>query len=301
MATLFQNRWDATRREVDAWLDRLLPPAGQSPAVIHEAMRYSVFAGGKRLRAVLVAATAEALGCRHPERHVPGCAVELIHTYSLIHDDLPAMDDDDFRRGKPTSHKRFGEATAILAGDALLTYAFWLLARHPQGGEFAALRARLVEEMALAAGTPDGMVAGQVLDVASSAGAPDAERLREIHRLKTGAMIRGAVRCGALLGDAGGDILDGLTEYGEALGLAFQITDDLLDVTATREELGKTPGKDAAQSKLTFPAVHGLERSRAMARETVDRALAVLAGIGTGLADASFLRDLAVFVLERKH
>ncbi len=300
MTPVFQDRWEAARRDVDDWLDRLLPPAGQPPAGIHEAMRYSVFAGGKRLRAVLVAATAEALGCRHPERFVPGCAMELVHTYSLIHDDLPAMDDDDFRRGKPTSHKAYGEALAILAGDALLTHAFYLLARYPLGGELTALRARLAEEAALAAGTPHGMVAGQVLDIASCAGAPDAGRLHEIHRLKTGAMIRGAVRCGALLGGAGEDVLAGLTEYGEALGLAFQITDDLLDVTATREELGKTPGKDAAQAKLTFPAVYGMERSRTMARETVDRALAALAGLGAGIADASFMRELAVFVQERR-
>jgi geranylgeranyl diphosphate synthase type II len=297
----FKDRWDEARRETDGWLDRLLPPAGLPPPVIHEAMRYSVFAGGKRLRAVLVAATAEALGCRHPERFVPGCAVELIHTYSLIHDDLPAMDDDDFRRGKPTSHKVYGEALAILAGDALLTYAFYLLARFPQGEEFAGLRTRLAAEVALAAGTPDGMVAGQVLDIAASAEAPDGGRLHDIHRLKTGAMIRGAVRCGALLGGAGAAGLAALTEYGAALGLAFQITDDLLDVTATREELGKTPGKDAAQAKLTFPAVYGLERSRAMARETVERALAALDEADTGLADAGFLRDLAVFVLDRKH
>ena len=300
MAIDFQAAWQERKAQVDLWLDRLLPPGVAPPAVIHEAMRYSVFAGGKRLRAVLAVATADALGCRHPERFAPACALEMIHTYSLIHDDLPAMDDDDLRRGLPTSHKKFGEAVAILAGDALLTHAFLILARHPSGDESAALRSRIVEEIAAAAGTPLGMVAGQVLDISAPAGPPDAELLADIHRLKTGAMIRASVRTGALLGQADDAALQRLTEYSEAIGLAFQITDDILDVTSTREALGKTPGKDAAQHKLTFPAIHGVEKSRRLARETVEQALAALQALPSSV-DTGFLAETARYILNRQH
>jgi geranylgeranyl diphosphate synthase type II len=299
MAIDFHAAWQDRKAHVDAWLDRLLPPGGTPPAVIHEAMRYSVFAGGKRLRAVLAVATAEALGCRHPERFAPACALEMIHTYSLIHDDLPAMDDDDLRRGLPTSHKKFGEAVAILAGDALLTHAFLVLARHPAGEESAPLRGRIAGEIAEAAGTPLGMVAGQVLDITAPAGPPDAALLGDIHRLKTGAMIRASVRTGALLGRADEACLGRLTEYSEAIGLAFQITDDILDVTSTREALGKTPGKDAAQHKLTFPAIHGVEGSRKLAVETVDRALAALQDLPPPV-DAEFLAETARYILSRR-
>jgi geranylgeranyl diphosphate synthase, type II len=299
MAIDFQAAWQGRKTQVDAWLDRLLPPGGTPPAVIHEAMRYSVFAGGKRLRAVLAVATADALGCRHPERYAPACALELIHTYSLIHDDLPAMDDDDLRRGMPTSHKKYGEAVAILAGDALLTHAFLVLSRYPAGEESAPLRSRIAGEIAEAAGSPLGMVAGQVLDITAPAGPPDAELLTDIHRLKTGAMIRASVRTGALLGQPDETDLAHLTEYSEALGLAFQITDDILDVTSTREALGKTPGKDVAQHKLTFPAIYGVERSRKLAMETVERALAALAALPASV-NSEFLVETARYILSRR-
>ena len=299
MAIDFHAAWQERKVLVDAWLDRLLPPGSTPPAVIHEAMRYRVFAGGKRLRAVLAVATAEALGCGHPERFAPACALEMIHTYSLIHDDLPAMDDDDLRRGQPTSHKKFGEAVAILAGDALLTHAFLVLSRHPSGVEAALLRCRLAAEIAEAAGTPLGMVAGQVLDITAPAGPADSELLKDIHRLKTGAMIRASVRTGALLGQADEAVLGRLTEYSEAIGLAFQITDDILDVTSTREALGKTPGKDAAQHKLTFPAIYGLEESRKLAGETAEKALAALNALPPPV-DTAFLAETARYILNRR-
>ncbi|MBP7868044.1 MAG: polyprenyl synthetase family protein [Acidobacteria bacterium] len=287
------------KAEADGWLGRLLPGADEPPAVLHRAMRHSVFAGGKRLRAVLVASTAEALGFREPERFAPAAAVEMIHTYSLIHDDLPAMDDDDFRRGVPTCHKLFGEALAILAGDALLTLAFRVLALHPEGSAFEGVRARVVGEMALAAGTPAGMVAGQVLDITAPGGGGGVGLLREIHRLKTGALIRGSVRCGALLAGADGPVLDALTRYAEWLGMAFQVTDDILDETATREDLGKTPGKDARQAKLTYPSLFGLERSRELAAEFVGNAVGALDEIDDA-GDFAFLRHVARAVLDRR-
>jgi len=296
----FKRQWEAYRQEVDHWLERLLPLESDPPGVIHRAMRYSTLAGGKRLRGVLALAVAAAFGCRLEDRPVPGCALELIHAYSLIHDDLPAMDNDDLRRGKPTSHKVFGEAMAILAGDALLTQAFWLLARHPLGESNALLRCRILEEVALAAGTPAGMIAGQVLDITSGSGPRDLASLAQLHRLKTGALIRCAVRIGAMLGGASGGEMEAVTRFGEELGLAFQITDDMLDVTATREELGKTPGKDAAQDKLTYPGLIGLADSRRRATETVARAIDHLEGLGSGTRP-EFLAGVARYVLERSH
>lgn len=299
MDATFRCRWDELKNEVESWLDRCLPAEGDMPGELHRSMRYSVLGGGKRLRGVLVAGVAEALGCREEERFLPACALELVHAYSLIHDDLPAMDDDDLRRGQPTNHKVFGEATAILAGDALLTYAFWLLARHPSGQEWAPFRARFVEELACAAGTPAGMVAGQALDMAATGSGGGAGLLRDIHRLKTGALIRGAVRIGALLGRADESVLSALTEYAEALGLAFQVTDDVLDCTATAEELGKTPGKDAHQGKLTYPALYGLPESRRLASEAVDRCLEALEAVEAAGGKTDFLRAVARYVLER--
>jgi geranylgeranyl diphosphate synthase type II len=299
MTADFQATWQEMKAEVDRWLDVLLPRAEEPPAAIHQAMRYSVFAGGKRLRAVLTVATAGAMGCTEPDRFAPACALEMIHTYSLIHDDLPAMDNDDFRRGLPTSHKKFGEAIAILAGDALLTHAFYILAVHPAGESAAPLRSRLVEEIARAAGTPEGMVAGQVLDI-TAPGRLEEGLLADIHRLKTGAMIRAAVRAGGIIARADEQSLRFLTEYGESIGLAFQITDDVLDMTSTREALGKTPGKDAAQHKLTFPAVYGLETSRRLAGEAVERALSALASLRRP-DSTGFLAEIARYILSRQH
>lgn len=276
-------------QRIDAALDRLLPPESEPPQTIHRAMRYSVFAGGKRIRPVLCLEAARAVAGGDVEGiEEVACSLELIHTYSLIHDDLPALDNDDLRRGRPTSHKVFGEATAILAGDALLTFAFEVLSR--------AASARLVAELAHAAGTRGGMIAGQVHDIEGESQPPSAELLDRIHRAKTGALLRCSLRLGALHAGAGAGQLEALSRFGEHIGLAFQIVDDILDVTQTSEQLGKTAGKDAAQHKITFPAVYGLEESRRMAER--QRALAHEAVEGFGDA-ALRLRQLADLIVER--
>ena len=249
---------------INRTLDALVPPESELPETIHRAMRYSLFAGGKRIRPVLCLAAAEAVGgCSWEVAIQPACALEMIHTYSLIHDDLPALDNDDLRRGRPTNHKVFGEAMAILAGDSLLTLAFQVLARAPlnDGG-----RVRLVDELATASGTVRGMIGGQVHDIEGEKQQPTAELLERIHRAKTGALLRASVRFGAIAAGASAEQYEALSDYGEHVGLAFQIVDDLLDVEMPSEALGKTAGKDADQHKITFPAVHGLEPSRVMAR-----------------------------------
>ncbi len=268
----------ATRRaRVDAALDRLLPPVEARPTTVHTAMRHSVFAGGKRIRPVLAIAAAGALGKDSGAEH-PGCALECIHTYSLIHDDLPALDNDDLRRGQPTCHKVYGEAMAILAGDALLTSAFKILAELEAPSED---RAAMIAELATAAGTVDGMIGGQVADLEAEGKAIDLDQLRYIHRSKTGALIRASVRLGAQYAQASADQYRALSEYGRHIGLAFQIVDDLLDVESTSEELGKTAGKDAEQRKATFPALLGLDESRRQAQEHLSAALLAIEGFGT--------------------
>jgi geranylgeranyl diphosphate synthase type II len=228
-------------------------------------MRYSVFAGGKRIRPLLCIAAAEAVADVPTEVEVAACSLELIHTYSLIHDDLPALDNDDLRRGRPTCHKVFGEAMAILTGDALLTLAFEVLSCRVAISE--SRRVRLIQELSSASGTVRGMIAGQVHDIEGEGKHPTAALLERIHRAKTGALLRASVRMGAIYGGANDAELDALTSFGEHIGLAFQIVDDILDVEQPSEALGKTAGKDAAQHKITFPAVYGLERSHAMAEE----------------------------------
>ncbi|HMB36216.1 MAG TPA: farnesyl diphosphate synthase [Methylomirabilota bacterium] len=281
---------------VDRALDRFLPRESAPPASLHKAMRYSVFAGGKRLRPVLVAAGAEAVGGTLEAVMPAACAVEMIHTYSLIHDDLPAMDNDDFRRGVPTSHKVFGEAIAILAGDALLTLAFRLLANSsPAGGEAGRLRDMLIE-VADAAGSA-GMVGGQVADIECEGKVAGAAIVDYIHTHKTAALIRASIRSGAILAGASAAELKALGVVGDSLGLAFQIMDDILDITATSEELGKTAGKDQAQQKATYPAVHGIEASRRRAQALVADAHAALAPFGER---ALPLRALGTFIIERK-
>jgi geranylgeranyl diphosphate synthase type II len=281
---------------VDQALDRFLPRESAPPASLHKAMRYSVFAGGKRLRPVLVAAGAEAVGGTLEAVMPAACAVEMIHTYSLIHDDLPAMDNDDFRRGVPTSHKVFGEAIAILAGDALLTLAFRLLANSsPAGGEAGRLRDMLIE-VADAAGSA-GMVGGQVADIECEGKMAGAAIVDYIHTHKTAALIRASIRSGAILAGASAAELKALGVVGDSLGLAFQIMDDILDITATSEELGKTAGKDQAQQKATYPAVHGIEASRRRAQALVADAHAALAPFGER---ALPLRALGTFIIERK-
>ncbi len=280
------------RRKVDAALEKLLPPETVEPPALHKAMRYSVLGGGKRLRPILVRAACSACG-GDPDRAMnAACALEMIHTYSLIHDDLPAMDDDDLRRGRPTCHKAFGEAVAILAGDALLTFAFEVLAR-PVGGEGLALA--LVREAAEAAGTL-GMVGGQVLDLQSEGGAPTAAAVEAIHRRKTAALIRASVRMGGLVAGGGDRLLGALTRYGDAAGLAFQIADDVLDETSDAQTLGKAAKKDAERGKLTYPRAVGLDASRARARALAAEAVDAIAD----LPAPRRLRELAELLVERK-
>lgn len=285
------------RALVDAALERFLPPDDTPPPTVHRAMRYSVMAGGKRLRPILVIAGAEALG-GPPETVMPtACALELIHTYSLIHDDLPAMDDDDYRRGRLTNHKVFGEAIAILAGDALLTLAFKLVADNTALVNDARVLRDVVAELADAAGTC-GMVGGQVVDIESEGKAVTTETLEYIHRHKTAALIRASLRVGALL--AGGDdkSVKAIGEAGSDLGLAFQIVDDILDVEGNLEELGKTAGSDERKQKATYPALHGLEASRRQAKMLIER---VKQRLGVFGARAVPLQALADYVFERKN
>ena len=272
---------EALRQAVDEELDRALPPESAWPETIHRAVRYSLFAGGKRIRPVLVLAAGEAVGGAREELMPFGCAVEMIHTYSLIHDDLPAMDDDDLRRGKPTSHKVFGEAIAILAGDALLTRAFHLLVEVPEGWDDARVRRRLRTAAVLgeACGT-GGLIGGQVMDLESEGQAIGALDLERLHRAKTGALLSACVRGGAILGGAGeGDLLQ-LSRYASAIGLAFQVVDDVLDATEDAAHLGKTAGKDEAAHKATYVSVHGLEQARSLAGALLREALDAVAPFG---------------------
>ena len=265
------------RSEIEAELDRLTPGAEQRPETLHRAMRHSLLAGGKRLRPILFRAASEALG-RTEGTLTPACALEFIHTYSLIHDDLPALDNDDFRRGQPTCHRAFGEATAILAGDALLTRAFQVLTEIKD--TLPAVQLAMIAELAVAAGTVDGMIGGQIEDLEAEGQPVEEMRLHYIHRSKTGALIRAAVRMGGMFGEASSEQLDRLSAYGSAIGTAFQIVDDILDVEGTTEGLGKTAGKDAEQQKATFPALYDLARSKQLAAEQFALARAALAPFG---------------------
>ena len=281
---------------IDKELDRLLPPADHFPPAIHEAMRYSVFAGGKRLRPILCLEAGRLLGGDERTLVRLGSALELVHTYSLIHDDLPALDNDDLRLGKPTSHRAFGEATAILAGDALLTLAFEVLSS--PGPPPEACKLRVIHELAHALGTDRGMIGGQVVDLQTAGQKVDGGVLEYIHSAKTGAFIRAAVRCGALYAQAGEEDLARLTTYGEKAGLAFQIVDDLLDVLGTEEALGKTVGKDDQQHKVTYPAIHGIEESQRRAFQLVAEACEVLEPYGER---AHILAGIARYLIVRKN
>jgi len=271
----------AMREEVDAALDRSLPPESAWPATIHRAVRYSLFAGGKRIRPALVIAAGEAVGGAREDLMPLACAVEMIHTYSLVHDDLPAMDDDDLRRGKPTSHKVFGEAVAILAGDALLTRAFHLMAEVKEGEDEARIRRRVLATAILgeACGTT-GLIGGQVMDLESEGESIDGETLERLHRAKTGALLSACVRGGAILGGAPAEALPPLTRYAFAIGLAFQVVDDVLDATEDAAHLGKTAGKDEAARKATYVSVHGLDKARALAAALRQEALDAIAPLG---------------------
>ncbi len=283
------------QRTVDAELDRLVPAETVPPEKLHCAMRYSLFAGGKRIRPILCMEAARTVSDSAAGAVTAACSLELIHTYSLIHDDLPALDNDDYRRGKLTSHKMFGEAMAILTGDALLTLAFQVLA--DIAGVSDERKSRMSAELARAAGTVGGMIAGQVFDLDGEHQAPNPRLLEAIHRAKTGAMLRASLRLGAICAGADTHQFDALSCYGEHVGLAFQIVDDILDVEESTEALGKTAGKDAQQHKITFPAVYGLEESKRMAereRQAAREALRPFDG------RARRLGELADLIVQRK-
>ena len=283
-----------SQRGIDEALRALVPPETAEPQSIHKAMRYSLFAGGKRIRPILCVAAACAVSDDPFGIEAAACTLELIHTYSLIHDDLPALDNDDLRRGLPTCHKVFGDAMAILAGDALLTLAFQVLAQLPADAE---RKVRLIEELAVASGTVGGMIGGQVADVEGEGKRPNARLLDTIHRAKTGALLRASLRMGAIFAGADDVQLHALSTYGGHVGLAFQIVDDVLDVEQSSETLGKTAGKDAEQRKITFPAVYGLARSNEMAEEQRLAAHLALEPLDNR---AGRLRELADFIVRRK-
>jgi len=295
------------REVADAALDQLLPPATQHPTSIHQAMRHSVFAGGKRLRPILCleagrmiaggAASQRTAGS--PAGALPagieqvGAALEMLHTYSLIHDDLPALDNDDLRRGRPTCHKAYGEAIAILAGDALQTQAYEVLAQIACPAE---ARVAIIREIAHATGTIEGMIGGQVVDLEAEHKKPGLATLEYIHRSKTAALITASVVSGGLYAGASVEDIRRLRTYGQSIGLAFQIVDDVLDLTQTSEQLGKTAGKDAAAEKTTYPSLFGIEESIRKADALIDQACAELNEYGSA---ASTLKDLAHFLIER--
>jgi geranylgeranyl diphosphate synthase type II len=291
------SRWDAHRVRFEAYLEGLRFSDEPLLSGLVEAMRYSMLGGGKRVRPTLCMETAAVFGA-DPGHVLPSAAaIELIHTYSLIHDDLPAMDDDDYRRGRPTTHKRYGEALAILAGDAFFGEALTLITVHQEGSRDRILE--VVRELAGSTGV-NGMVGGQVvdMDLTGVGGGADPETLHLIHRYKTGALIKSSARIGAILAGADDAGQDAVSEYAMELGLCFQIVDDLLNATSTREALGKSAGSDAEQGKATFVGVYGLDGARREADESAARALASLATLS---GDTSGLRDLALFVRHRGH
>jgi len=279
----------------DAALDRLIPPETQHPVSIHKAMRHSVFAGGKRLRPILCMEAGRMVASSLPTGiEELGAALEMLHTYSLIHDDLPALDNDDLRRGRPTCHKVFGEAIAILAGDALQTQAYEVLSRLKCSAE---ARVRIIEEIAHGTGTVEGMIGGQVVDLEAEHTKPSPEMLEYIHRSKTARLITASLVSGGFYAGAKDGEAEKLRAFGMAIGLAFQIVDDVLDVTQTSEQLGKTAGKDTASEKATYPRLFGIEKSQQKADELVDKAFAELESFGPR---AENLKELAHFLIERK-
>lgn len=286
--------FEEDRLAVDAALERLLPAESAQPSSIHTAMRYSVFAGGKRMRPILCLESARIFAADVTPALHPACAIEFIHTYSLIHDDLPALDNDDLRRGKPTCHKKFGEAIAILAGDGLLTLAFETIAATPAPAE---RRVAMLSEIAGAAGTVNGMVGGQVADIEAERKAVDAKTLEYIHRSKTAALIRASVTAGALCAGAAPEDVARLRRFGETIGWAFQVTDDILDVEESSAALGKTAGKDLAQQKATYPAMYGLERSHQIARELATKAIDELSPY---TERGARLREIAEYLVLRR-
>lgn len=276
---------------VEAALDQVLPAATEPPTELHEAMRYAVFGPGKRLRPILCLAAADMFGAPDGAAMMPAVALELVHTYSLVHDDLPCMDDDDLRRGRPTCHRVYGEAMAVLAGDALLTEAFVVLAQWGRG-EDPALALRITGELAAAAGSR-GMVGGQVLDLAGSVQHPTASDLEHVHVLKTGRLFRAALRIGALVGGASSADLAALDEFAHYFGLAFQIQDDVLDVTGSEEETGKRRGSDERQERATYVTVYGVEAARMAAKSAAAAAVGSIGRFGENAATLASLAELA--------
>lgn len=296
LTTMLQVTLEEGRKLADAALERLLPQAGERPASIHSAMRHSVFAGGKRIRPILCMEAGRLVSGALPSGIADlGAALEMLHTYSLIHDDLPALDNDDLRRGRPTCHKVFGEAIAILAGDALQTQAYETLAQLQCPAE---ARVGIVAEIAKGTGTINGMIGGQVVDLEAEHIKPDAETLQYIHRSKTAALITASLVSGAIYGGANQARAGALREFGQAIGLAFQIVDDILDVTQTSQQLGKTAGKDLASEKATYPALFGLEESRRKAAALLDSANQSLESFGE---PANVLKSLGRFLIEREN
>jgi len=292
---MLKDTLEQGRVAIDAALQRLLPPETQYPPSIHKAMRHSVFAGGKRLRPILCLEAARMLTGSLPDGiEELGSALEMLHTYSLIHDDLPALDNDDLRRGQPTCHKAFGESTAILAGDGLQTYAYEVMARLRCPAD---RRVRIIEEASRGTGTVDGMIGGQVMDLEAEHTKPDAKTLEYIHRSKTGALITASLVTGGIYAGGSTSDIQRLREFGRAIGLAFQIADDVLDVTQTSEQLGKTAGKDTAVEKATYPALFGIDESVQMASRLVTQGCAALDSFGER---AGTLKGLAHFLVERK-
>ena len=285
----------ARAKEVDVALDVFLPKAKERPATIHAAMRYSVFAGGKRLRPVLCLAAAEACGGEISHALAPACAVELMHTYSLVHDDLPAMDDDDLRRGRPTCHKVYGEGMAVLCGDALLTESFIVLAKTPATKRYDARD--YITELAETGGSRK-LIGGQVMDLEGEGQKLTKRDLVRIHEAKTAALLTTSLRLGAMTANAKPAMLEALTEFGHALGLAFQVIDDILDVTQSTEVLGKTAGKDQAVEKSTYPAILGLDASRREAAKLTKAAMDALLPFGK---KAGRLREIATHLLKREY
>ena len=287
--------FSTSSRNIDEVLNGLIPASGIEPKNLHQAIRWSLFAGGKRFRPALVFAVGKTFDVDEKKLLKTAAAIEMIHTYSLIHDDLPAMDDDDLRRGKPTCHKQFGEATAILAGDVLQTLAFQTIAEDKNLS--AEIRIKLISEIARAAGTPTGMVAGQQLDLNAEGKEVSIDELEKIHRNKTGAIISASARSGTIIAETGATELEAITGYAENLGLLFQITDDLLDATQTTEILGKTAGKDERANKATYVSLYGVETASEMAKKTYDAACAELDKIN---CDTGLLRGLIDFILYRQ-
>jgi geranylgeranyl diphosphate synthase type II len=283
------------RERVDQFIDRHLPPPAERPAVLHEAMRYSTLAGGKRIRPILCTAAAEAVGGTFESALLPAAAIELLHTYTLIHDDLPCMDDDELRRGRPTCHVQFGEANAVLAGDALLTLAFEWISETPAPSRY--LPTQLALELAHASGSR-GVIAGQVEDLAGEGRELALEDLEFIHRRKTATLLRAAVRIGCIAGGGSPEELDALTQYGADIGLAFQIADDILNVTSNAETMGKPVGNDEKRKKSTYVRIHGLEKAKGVAHELIDQAVGQLATLS---GDSEPLTALAHYIVQRQN